>query len=295
MSKLTWGKTGARRYETGVDRGVLYIPNVGGVYDNGFAWNGLYTVTESPSGADPNKQYADNRVYVNLRSVEQFGGTIEAFTYPNEFGQCDGTAETVPGVLVGQQGRKSFGLAFRTKIGNDLDPDVGYKLHLVYNATAAPAQKAFNTVNDSPAAMTFSWDITTDPVDVPGNNPATGKPYKPTSLLTIDSTQVSATALTILENALYGTAGTDPHLPSPGDVLAMFSGTVILTTPTAPAYNASTKTITIPTITGVEYRVDGQVVAAGALVITMDTIVTANPLTGYKFPDVVDDDWFFDF
>lgn len=295
MSKLTWGQTGQRRYENGVDRGVLYIPDNIGAYTNGYAWNGLTKVTETPSGAEPNKQYADNRVYVNLRSVEQFGATIEAFTYPNEFAQCDGTAEPVPGISVGQQGRKTFGMAYRTRVGNDLDPEAGYKLHLIYGATAAPSERDNNTINDSPEAMTFSWDLTTDPVDVPGTNPLTGKPYKPTALLTIDSTQVDADALATLEDALYGTSGTDPHLPTPGDVIAMFSGTITVVTPTQPTFVSGTHTITIPTVTGVEYRVEGQVVAAGDLIITEDTIVTANPLAGYAFPAVVDDDWFYDY
>lgn len=295
MSRLTWSKTGERRYETGVDRGVLYIQSAMGAYDKGYVWNGLTTVTESPSGADPNKQYADNRVYVNLRSAEEFGATVEAFTYPDEFGQCDGTAEPVAGISVGQQGRKSFGLAYRTKVGNDMDPEAGYKLHLVYGATAAPSEKAYGTVNDSPEAMAFSWALTTDPVDVPGINPATGKAYKPTALLTIDSTAVSAVALAQLENRLYGTAGTEPDLPLPGEVIAMFSGTVTLVTPTQPAYNTSTKTITIPTIAGVDYLADDQVLAAGPVVITKDTIVTARPMQGYKFPTVIDVDWLYVF
>lgn len=295
MAKLSWGGTGERRYENGVDRGVLYPISSSGTYDEGFAWNGLYTVTESPSGAEPNKQYADNRVYVNLRSAEEFGGTIEAFTYPDEFGQCDGTAEPVPGVAVGQQNRKPFGLCYRTKVGNDLNAEAGYKLHLAYGCTAAPSEKAYNTVNDSPEAATFSWEFTTDPVNVTGNDPGTGKPYKPTALLVIDSTKVDADALTALEDLLYGTVGTDPQLPSPTDVIALFSGTITEVTPTEPAYNSSTKVITIPTVTGVEYRIDGQAVAAGGVTITEDTVVTAHPLAGYSFPAVVDDDWFYDF
>lgn len=294
MAKLAWDKTGERRYENGVDRGVLYIPNTAGVYDNGYAWNGLTKVTETPSGAEANKQYADNRVYVNLRSAEEFGATLEAFTYPDEFGQCDGTAEPVAGVSVGQQNRKPFGLAYRTKVGNDLNAEAGYKIHLVYGATAAPSEKDFTTVNDSPEAITFSWELTTDPVDVPGTDPSTGKAYKPTALLTIDSTVVSASALATLEDALYGTAGTDPHLPTPGEVIAMFSGTVTEVTPTVPTYNSTTKVITIPTVTGVEYRINDQVVT-GEVTITEDTVVTANPISGYKFPTVVDDDWLFDF
>lgn len=294
MTRLTWDQTGQRRYENGVDHGVLYLPNALGVYDTGFSWNGLTTVTESPTGAEPNKQYADNRVYVNLRSAEEFNATVEAFTYPDEFAQCDGTATPTPGVTVGQQNRTPFGLAYRTKIGTDTDPDAGYKLHLVYGATAAPSEKAYSTVNDSPEAATFSWELTTDPVEVPGNDPGTGKPYKPTALLTIDSTAVDADALVALENLLYGTVGTDPSLPSPGAVIALFEGTLTLATPTEPAWNGTTDTITIPTVTGVEYRVDGVAVAAGALVITVPTLVTAHPLTGYYFPSPIDTDWYYD-
>lgn len=293
MSKLMWDKSGERRYETGVDRGVLYIPDAGGAYTKGYAWNGLTTVTESPSGADPNKQYADNRVYVNLRGAEEFGATVEAFTYPDEFGQCDGTAEPVAGVAVGQQGRKSFGLSYRSKVGNDLDPEAGYKVHLVYGATAAPSEKAFATVNDSPEAMSFSWELTTDPADVPGTNPVTGKPYRPTALLTIDSTKVNADALAQLEDMLYGTAGTDPQLPAPGDVLALFTGTVTVVTPTKPTFDTTTDDITIPTVAGVEYLVNGEVVT-GTVHITAPTIVEARTTTGNVFAQNVDTDWSYD-
>lgn len=294
MTKLTWDQTGDRRYENGVDHGVLYLPDATGVYDTGFSWNGLTTVTESPTGAEPNKQYADNRVYVNLRSAEEFNATVEAFTYPDEFAQCDGTATPIAGVSVGQQNRKSFGMAYRTKVGTDIDPDAGYKLHLVYGATAAPSEKAYSTVNDSPEAATFSWELTTDPVEVPGNDPGTGKPYKPTALVVIDSTQVDAAALAALEDLLYGTVGTDPSLPLPGAVIAMFAGTLTLATPTEPAWNGTTNTITIPTVTGVEYLIDDVVVAAGAVVITVPTIVTSRPASGYYFPAVIDDDWYYD-
>jgi hypothetical protein len=294
MSRLIWDATGQRRYENGIDHGVLYIPNAQNEYVTGYAWNGLTTVTESPTGAESNKQYADNRVYVNLRSAEEFGATIEAFTYPDEFSQCDGTAEPVAGVAIGQQDRRSFGLSYRTKVGTDTDANAGYKLHLVYGCTAAPSEKAFATVNDSPEAATFSWELTTDPVNVPGTNPLTGNPYQPTSLLTIDSTQVDADALATLEDMLYGTAGTDPQMPLPEDVIAMFSGTVTEVTPTPPTYNSTTKVITIPTVTGVEYLIDGEIVT-GTVTITEDTVVTARPMAGYSFPTVGDDDWLFEF
>ena len=183
MAPLTWDQVGDRLYETGVDKGVLYIPDDAGVYNKGYAWNGLTTVTESPSGAEASPQYADNIKYLNMISAEEFGATIEAFTYPEEFGQCDGTALPDPGVALGQQGRKMFGLCFRTKVGNDVDgADFGYKLHLVYGCQAAPSEKAYATVNDSPEAISFSWEITTTPVPVTD--------YKPTALIVIDSTIV---------------------------------------------------------------------------------------------------------
>lgn len=216
MTKLEWDKTGERLFETGVDHGVLYIPTAG-VYSLGVAWNGLTTVTESPSGAESNPQYADNIKYLNLLSAEEFGASIEAFTYPDEWAQCDGSATPSPGVMLGQQGRKPFGLSYRTLLGNDTDgQDHGYKLHLIYGALAAPSEKAYATVNDSPEAISFSWEVTTTPVNVEG--------YKPVASLTIDSTQVEATALTTLETALYGDDSTGTaHLPLPAEVIAMFA------------------------------------------------------------------------
>lgn len=295
MAKLAWDQTGERFYETGVNQVVLYIPNAMGMYENGYAWNGCTAVTESPTGAESNKQYADNQVYLNLYSQEEFGGTIEAFTYPNEFAQCDGTGSPQPGIAVGQQNRRPFGLAYRTLIGNDLEgTDYGYKIHLIYGAMASPSEKSRTTVNESPEAMTFSWELTTTPVDVPGTNPLTNKPYKPTSTITIDSTQVDGASLTALEDMLYGTVGTDPYLPMPGDVLALFEGTVVEVTPTEPTYDSGTDTITIPSITGVEYYINNEMVT-GSVIISEDTVVTAKPATGYRFPAVVDDDWLITF
>jgi hypothetical protein len=217
MAPLTWDQVGDKLYETGVDHGVLYLPDAAGVYNTGFAWNGLTTVTESPSGAEPSPQYADNIKYLNIISAEEFGATIEAFTYPEEFGQCDGTALPSPGVAVGQQGRKMFGLSYRSKVGNDVDGmDFGYKLHLIYGAQAAPSEKAYATINDSPEAISFSWDLTTTPVPVTG--------YKPTSLIVIDSTVVDSADLTALEQLLYGQAATPAALPTPDAVLALFAG-----------------------------------------------------------------------
>ena len=216
MAPLTWDDVGEKVYETGVDHGVLYLPDDTGVYNSGVAWNGLTTVTESPSGADPNPQFADNIKYLNITSAEEFGGTIEAFTYPEEFGQCDGTALPAPGVAVGQQGRKMFGLSYRTKIGNDVDGvDHGFKLHLIYGAQASPSEKAYATINDSPAAINFSWAITTTPVPVTD--------YKPTSLIVIDSTVVDEADLTALTDLLYGKASVEAALPLPDAVIALFA------------------------------------------------------------------------
>lgn len=285
MSRVTWDQVGERLYETGVDRGVLYIPDNTGVYNAGYSWNGLVSVTESPSGAEANPQYADNIKYLNLISAEQFGGTLEAFTYPDEFAQCDGTVVPQPGISIGQQNRKTFGLCYRSRLGNDLDGvDHGYKLHLIYGALAAPSEKPYSTINDSPEAVTFSWELTTTPVDVPN--------YKPTSSMTVDSTKVDATALAQLEDMLYGTAGVDPKLPLPAEVLTLFAGTVTLVTPVAPTYVGATHTITIPTVTGVVYKINSAVVT-GDVVITENTVVTAEPTSGYRFPAVTDDDWLF--
>lgn len=290
MTRLMWDKVGERVYETGVDHGVLYIPNTSGIYDMGYAWNGLVSVSEAPSGAEANPQYADNIKYLNLLSAEEFGATLEAFTYPDEFGQCDGTASPEPGLALGQQNRRTFGLAYRTRLGNDLaGTDYGYKLHLVYGALAAPSEKAYNTINDSPEAITFSWEITTTPVEV---GTIGGIEYKPTSSLTLDSTKVDATALEELENLLYGTVGSDPELPLPADVVALFAGTTVEAVPLAPTYNDATDTITIPSVTGVVYKIGGEVVT-GDVVITENTVVTADPAAGYRFPAVSDDDWFF--
>ncbi len=213
---LVWDAVGDKLYEAGVDHGVLYLPDGAGVYNTGFAWNGLTTVTESPSGADSNPQYADNIKYLNLISAEEFGGTIEAFTYPEEFGQCDGTELPNPGVAIGQQGRKMFGLSYRTLVGNDIDgTEFGYKLHLIYGAQASPSEKAYATINDSPAAISFSWAITTTPVPVTG--------YKPTSLIVIDSTVVDDVQLKALEDLLYGKASVEAALPTPDAVIALFA------------------------------------------------------------------------
>lgn len=216
MARITWDNTGERFYETGVKMGVLYPIQSSGDYTKGVAWNGLTTVTESPSGAEATALYADDIKYLNLMSNEEFGATIEAYTYPDEFAECDGSAALAAGVMIGQQKRKTFGLCYRTSIGNDVDgSDHGYKLHLVYGCLAAPSEKAYATINDSPEAITFSWEVSTTPVNVTG--------YKPTSQITIDSTKVKADKLSALEDVLYGKDEVEPKLPMPDEVAQMFS------------------------------------------------------------------------
>lgn len=221
MAEIIWGAPGQKVYETGVDRGVLYLPNALGEYTDGVPWNGLTSIEEAPSGAEATKHYADNSVYANMISAEEFGGTIEAFTYPDEFAVCDGTA-VVNGVEVSQQRRRGFALAYRTLIGNDLDGiDFGYKLHLIYGCMAAPASRSRATVNESPEPMTLSWELTTTPVAV---GTIGGVYYRPTAKLTIDSTRPeNAEGLVELEASLYGTALLEPELPSPAEVIALFA------------------------------------------------------------------------
>lgn len=214
MSKIVWDKTGERQYETGVDHGVLYVM-ANGAYPAGVPWNGLTAVTESPSGAEPTPLYADNIKYLTLMSAEEFGGTIEAYMYPDEFMECDGSAVVADGVYLGQQDRKAFGLCYRTVMGNDTElNNHGYKLHLVYNALAAPSEKGYSTINDSPEAITFSWEFTTTPHEVTD--------HKPTSVITIDSTKVDAEKLAALEAKLYGSDSEEASLPMPDEVIAMF-------------------------------------------------------------------------
>jgi hypothetical protein len=219
MPKVKWDQVGDRTYETGVDHGVLYLPDNAGAYTGGVPWNGLTTVTESPSGAEASAQYADNIKYLNLVSAEEFGGTIEAFTYPEEFAECDGTAAAAVGVYVGQQSRKLFGLSYRTRFGNDIvGTDYGYKLHLAYGLLAAPSERAYATVNDSPEAIALSWEFSSTPVEVPG--------FKPSAILTINSTLVAADALSDLEDLLYGVdgaPGSAARLPLPAEVIALFA------------------------------------------------------------------------
>lgn len=294
MAPLTWDGVGEKIYETGVDHGVLYLPDpVTGIYDEGIAWNGLVGVTESPSGAEPTAQFADNIKYLNLISAEEFAATIEAFTYPDEFAQCDGTAEPEPGVLVGQQARRGFGMVYRTKVGNDLEGNAaGYKLHLLYGCLAAPSEKAYATINDSPEAITFSWEVSTTPVPVTG--------YSPTSLLVIDSTKVDPTALGLLEAELFGDGGGDANLPTPDQVIAFFAGALTVvdmgTFANQPTYNSGTHVVTLPAVTGVQWKINGEDVASGAqpaLSVGETAEVTATPLATYQLDG--DTDWTYDY
>ena len=224
MSKLVWDKTGERLYEAGVEKGVLY-PFKDGAYSNGVVWNGLTSVSESPSGGEPTALWADNMKYLNLMSTEEFGATIEAYFYPDEFMTCDGSAEIAKGVVIGQQKRSMFGLSYVTKLGNDIDgSDHGYKIHLIYGAMAKPSEKSYETINDSPDAITFSWEISTTPVEVTANG------FKPTASVTIDSTKVKAEELAALEKILYGSdagpsgtpAATEARLPLPDELATIF-------------------------------------------------------------------------
>jgi hypothetical protein len=217
MARLVWDNVGERMYETGVRNGVLYPRDSTGIYPLGVAWNGLSAVTESPSGAEPTAIYADDVKYLTLMSAEEFGCSIEAYTYPDEFIPCDGSGELAEGVYVGQQSRQAFGFSYRTVLGNDVDlNDHGYKLHLVYNALAAPSEKAYATINDSPEAITFSWDVTTTPIEVPG--------FKPSAQITIDSTKADPAKLAALEAILYGAASEEARLPLPAEVITLMGG-----------------------------------------------------------------------
>lgn len=216
MAKLIWDELAERTFETGVDHGVLYPVTSSGTYGKGVAWNGLTGVTETPSGAEDNDIWADNIKYVTLKSAEDFGLSIECVSYPDEWADCDGSVSIVPGLVIGQQPRKKFGLSYRTKKGNaQLGQDAGYKLHLVYGCSASPSDRGYSTVNDSPDVITFSYDVSTTPVTVEG--------HQPTALLTIDSTLVDSAKLATLEAALYGDGSTEPRLPSPSEVIAMLS------------------------------------------------------------------------
>ena len=214
MAKLVWDKTGERFYETGVKKGVLYPQAAGGTYPKGVPWNGLTAVTESPSGAEPTPLYADDIKYLNLMSAEEFGATVEAYTSPDEFAECDGRASIAKGVSIGQQKRKAFGMSYVTTLGNDVDGNShAYQIHLIYGALAAPSEKAYASINDSPEAMTLSWELSTTPVEVPG--------FEPTASVTIDSRNVNPTKLAALEAALYGSESEEARLPLPAEIITL--------------------------------------------------------------------------
>lgn len=217
MAKLTWDNTGEHLYETGVRNGVIYLQNTDGTYGTGVAWNGLTAVTESPSGAEATAIYADDIKYLNLYSAEEFGATIEAYTYPDEFAECDGSASPVDGMIIGQQPRKAFGFCYRTVLGNDVAGEAyGYKLHILYGCRVSPSEKAYQTINDSPEAITFSWELTTTPV-------AVNDTYKPTACVVIDSTKADTTKLAALEETLYGGESAEPTLPLPAAIITALS------------------------------------------------------------------------
>jgi hypothetical protein len=291
MTKVTWDGTGQRKFETGVDHGILFPSG-----DVGVAWNGLTTVTETPGGADNNKTYADNIVYGALRAAETFGGTVEAYTCPPEFFECDGF-KVRNGVVIGQQGRKPFDFYYRTIVGDDQDSEAGHKHHFVYGATTSPSEKSYATVNDSPEMTAFSWEFECSPKSF---QDAENADLKPTALLTIDDTSslVDADALATLLDIVQGSDSDDPRMPSPDEVLAVFGDgltNVDLTHAAAqPDYNDATHVVTLPAVTGVQWKVNGANKAPGAqpaLAVGQTAVVTANAQDGYNL--VGDDSWTF--
>jgi hypothetical protein len=287
MAALTWDTVGNHRYETGVDKAVLFVPDTNGNYINAYSWNGLTKVTEKPVGGTTTPLYANNSRYLNLISAEFFGADIAAYTYPDAWAVCDGSVQPESGVSVGQQNRQTFGFCYRTHVGNELvGTDLGYKLHLVWGCTAAPSQKAWATINDNPTANEMTWAVTCVPVAAAG--------YKPLSTLVIDSTKVNASALATLQDTLYGTSGVNGRLPMPDEVLAMFTGTMNSAVPTAPTYNGTTHVVTIPVITGLQYY---KVVAGvatpvvGTVTIAVNTVFMALPTAGYYIPDPNVNEW----
>lgn len=294
MAVLTWDDVGLRYFETGIDKGVLYVQDVNGAYPLGVPWNGLSTVTESPSGADANPQYADNIKYLNLVSAEDFAATIEAFTYPDAFAQCDGSIQPTPGIYVSGQPRKRFGLAYRSKIGNDVSGvDLGYKLHMIYGCLAAPSEKAYASLNDSPEAISFSWDVSTSPVAVTGQT-------RPTALLVVDSTKVVPANLATLEGNLFGTAGSAARLPLPDEAISIITGSVTVVdlgiAANQPTYVSGTHVITLPAVTGVAWYINGVLKTAGAqpaLTVGQIAQISAQPTSGYTLKG--DWQWTFDY
>ena len=291
MSQLTWDKIGERYFETGVSHGTLYIPNAMGLYVNGYAWNGLTGVTASPSGAEATKQYADNIAYLNMTSAEEYGGTIEAFQSPREFDQCDGVARPIPGLSIGQQTRKSFGFSWQTLIGNDIDgQDHAYKIHVAYGAQAAPSEKAYATVNESPEAVTLSWTFTTTPAPISPEIIVEGRALKPTAYLAFDSRDFSPAKMQELKDILYGTASTNPRLPSPRELITIMQTNLTEVEPQDPTFDDTDNELVIPAQTGVVYLANG-VVIEGTHILEESVTITAIPAPGYKFANVVQTQW----
>lgn len=294
MAQLVWDAIGTREFETGIDRCVLYIPT-DGVYDNGVAWSGITGVTESPSGAEATALYADNIKYLTMISAEQFAATLTCYTYPDEWALFDGQLVPVPGLKIGQQSRKSFGLAYRTRLGNDVKGDaLGYKLHLIYGCTATPSEKQYQTVNESPSAIEFSYEISTLPVPITVIENA-----RPTSIITIDSTDVGLTKFNEFCVILWGDNANDPRLPMPDEVITFFTDGDPLTVavPANPTYNSGTHTITIPSVTGVVYKIAGTTVTGTVVLTTGQTKeVVATFATGYGPPATAyDNRWVFSY
>ena len=283
--KLTWSVENERRIENGCDRGILFIPT-NGAYNTGVVWNGLVNVNEQPSGAEATKHYADNIPYITLVSAEEFGATLEVFMTPKEFDQFDGVETSDTGVAYGQQDRGVFGLYYRTNVATAANPQAGHKHHLVYGATAAPSERSYATVGESPEPATFSYTLTTQPVAVADR--------KPTATITIDSTdsRVSPTNLQALLDILYGTVGSDPRMPLPDEVEAILGIGIQHVTPQPPAYDGLGE-ITFPVTTGVEYF-NGETQVTGSIDIVSDTIITARPASGYVFQGVYVDRWLFE-
>lgn len=287
MSEIVWDKLEERFFDQGVDHGVLYDSEAG-AYVNGVAWNGLVNVTQSPSGAEPNKQYADNIVYVNLLSLEEFSATIEAFMAPDKFDKYNGIGRTANGMQVGQQTRGTFGFSWRTGRGNAENPDLGYVINIAYGCQASPSELAHATKSDTPELVTMSWSLSTTPVAVSG--------YKPTALVKIDSTDptVDPANLAALESILYGSAGVEPRLPLPDEVESILGAGVVSTVPVAPTFDGPTNTITIPADPTQDYYSKGELLADGPLVITEDTVVEARAASGHNFEGTFVTSWLYE-
>jgi len=291
MTRIIWDKVTERKFQTGVNKGVLYVRGDDGQYMDGVPWNGLTTVTESPSGAESNIQYADNIPYLNIKSAEQFGCTIEAFSSPPEFEQCDGTAEIAPGVYLHQQARKAFGFTWQNRIGNDTQGvNYGYRINVAWGLDANPSERTHATINESPEAGSLSWEVTSTPTEV---GVVGGVEFMPSAKMSFDSDKADATAFAALEDILYGTVGQDPRLPSPAEVIAMFQAEALTPVESvAPTYDAGTDIITIPATAGLVYSVDGVDVPAGAYgPIAEDTVVNVRAAGGYVLTETSDTDF----